>query len=261
MKKKLAASDGLMSISGDELDENTDALSSTTTQSCAPSKRKARKETDDALLAGIEERGKNMMAFQQKMLEHLKPSSSDHERDAFVDWIRTVVNELEHNLWRRCQQDISSTLYRYIGENDKVKQQQSQVAIAQPIQFPHRPQFQPLQASSPSVCSSTSWQPPPSQWPTQLTSNVSPWQSQDPNWLSQQLIQSRQQTLTPLQTTRPVSAGSLMTGDWDGTPRTTTVSVSASPTTQGETSLTSQSSLHLSDLINMSTEPGLDDTQ
>ena len=53
MKKKLAASDGLMSISGDELDENTDALSSTTTQSCAPSKRKARKETDDALLAGI----------------------------------------------------------------------------------------------------------------------------------------------------------------------------------------------------------------
>ncbi|XP_078318766.1 uncharacterized protein LOC144620814 [Crassostrea virginica] len=45
MKKKLAASDGLMSISGDELDENTDALSSTTTQSCAPSKRKARKET------------------------------------------------------------------------------------------------------------------------------------------------------------------------------------------------------------------------
>ena len=118
MKKKLAASDGLMSISGDELDENTDALSSTTTQSCAPSKRKARKETDDALLAGIEERGKNMMAFQQKMLEHLKPSSSDHERDAFVDWIRTVVNELEHNLWRRCQQDINSTLYRYIGEND-----------------------------------------------------------------------------------------------------------------------------------------------
>ena len=58
MKKKLAASDSLMSISGDELDENTDALSSTTTQSCAPSKRKARKETDDALLAGIEERGK-----------------------------------------------------------------------------------------------------------------------------------------------------------------------------------------------------------
>ena len=90
---------------------------------------------------------------------------------------------------------------------------------------------------------------------------MSPWQSQDPNWLSQQLIQSRQQTLTPLQPTRPVSAGSLMTGDWDGTPRTTTVSVSASPTTQGETSRTSQSSLHLSDLINMSTEPGLDDTQ
>lgn len=98
-------------------------------------------ETEDALLAGIEERGNKMMAFQQKVMEQLRPTSSDRERDAFVDWIRTVVNELEHNLWRRCQQDISSALYRYIAENDQLKRTQVQMVNAQSLQFQLRQPF------------------------------------------------------------------------------------------------------------------------
>lgn len=216
-------------------------------------------ETEDALLAGIEERGNKMMAFQQKVMEQLRPTSSDRERDAFVDWIRTVVNELEHNLWRRCQQDISSALYRYIAENDQLKRTQVQMVNAQSLQFQLRQPFQPQQTSSPA--SSAQWQPPPSQWQTQPTPNVSPWQSQDSSWLSQQLPESRQHTLTQLQLVPSVSAGQAVSpASWDCVSgRSPTVS--ASPTTQGETSRTSQSSFHLSDLINIAAAPGHDDTQ
>ncbi|CAG2257296.1 unnamed protein product [Mytilus edulis] len=204
-------------------------------------------ETEDVLLAGIEDRSNKMMVLQQQVLERLRPVSSDRERDAFVDWIRTVITELDHVVWRRCQQDISNTLYRYIAENDQTKRAQS---IPTPVIQPQlRQQMQPLQAQSSSY--SAPWQPPPSQWHAQPSSNVSVWQSQDANWVSQQFPQPRQ-NMSQLQPIRSSSAGpSVPVSGWDGiTNRSMTAS--PSPTRQADTSRTSQSSFHLSDLINIS---------
>ncbi|CAC5411106.1 unnamed protein product [Mytilus coruscus] len=111
-------------------------------------------ETEDVLLAGIEDRSNKMMVLQQQVLERLRPVSSDRERDACVDWIRTVITEIDHVVWRRCQQDISNTHYRYIAENDQIKRAQS---VPTPVIQPQlRQQMQPLQAPFSSY--SASWQ-------------------------------------------------------------------------------------------------------
>ena len=87
-----------------------------------PTLRQAPTDVDEALLSGITQRGKRMIDLQQQLLEHLKPSG-DREREAFVDWTRSVILDLDHALWRRCQHEVSATLYRYIAENDALKRQ------------------------------------------------------------------------------------------------------------------------------------------
>ncbi|CAG2220759.1 unnamed protein product [Mytilus edulis] len=253
MKKKLLAAENCASsaTSADEIDEIPADMPSIPKTTGLKSKAHKHKhdtsETEDVLLAGIEDRSNKMMVLQQQVLERLRPVSSDRERDAFVDWIRTVITELDHVVWRRCQQDISNTLYRYIAENDQTKRAQS---IPTPVIQPQlRQQMQPLQAQSSSY--SAPWQPPPSQWHAQPSSNVSVWQSQDANWVSQQFPQPRQ-NMSQLQPIRSSSAGpSVPVSGWDGiTNRSMTAS--PSPTRQADTSRTSQSSFHLSDLINIS---------
>ncbi|VDH99431.1 Hypothetical predicted protein [Mytilus galloprovincialis] len=192
-------------------------------------------ETEDVLLAGIEDRSNKMMVLQQQVLEILRPVSSDRERDAFVDWIRTVITEVDHVVWR------------YIAENDQTKRAQSIPTPA--IQPQLRQQMQPLQAQSSSY--SAPWQPPPSQWHAQPSSNVSVRQSQDANWVSQQSPQPRQ-NMPQLQPSRSSSAGpSVPVSGWDGIANRS-MTASPSPTRQAITSRTSQSSFHLSDLINIS---------
>ncbi|KAH3812497.1 hypothetical protein DPMN_140932 [Dreissena polymorpha] len=79
-------------------------------------------ETEDALLVSLEE---HMLNLQQQVLDRIRPSA-DRKMEAFVYWVRCSILEFDHSLWRRCQQEISTTIYKYIGENDLLKRKQPQ---------------------------------------------------------------------------------------------------------------------------------------
>ena len=214
IKQKLA-SKSVASVFADEADDSTDEPlhppTTTTKQSQATlnqsltSRRRNNNQmtaTEDALLAGIEEDSQQMIALNQQVLDQLKPRAGG-ERDAFVDWLRSVIHEFDHGLWRRCQQELSNTLYTYIRENDQLKRHQTGPAATIPLTS-ESTQPQQFHQGSTQACSSI-WQPPPSQWPNQPTSNVSVWHSQDASWVAQQIPQQQQQTLAQLQ---PIRLGS-----------------------------------------------------
>ena len=172
--------------------------------SCRRRGNKTFSKAEDAFLAGLEERSQQMLALNQQVLDRLVPTSStDREKDAFVDWFKSVIHELDHDLWRRCQQEISNILYRYIGENDQLKKQQISSAFA-PSFLSQNKQSANQPQDSVQTCSAM-WQPQPSQWPNQPTSSVSVWHSQDANWVAQQFPQ--QQTMTQLQPVRLAPTG------------------------------------------------------
>ncbi|VDI06290.1 Hypothetical predicted protein [Mytilus galloprovincialis] len=106
MKKKLLAAENCASsaTSADEIDEipvDMPSIPKTTgLKSKAHKHKHDTSETDDVLLADIEDRSNKMMVLQQQVLERLRPVSSDRKRDASVDWIRTVITELDHVVWR-----------------------------------------------------------------------------------------------------------------------------------------------------------------
>ncbi|XP_050711228.1 uncharacterized protein LOC126995584 [Eriocheir sinensis] len=77
-------------------------------------------EAEEAVLESIQKREKQLIALQQQMMQHLKPTG-DREREAFVEWIRTVILDLDYSLWRRFQHQISNLTYQFITENDKMK--------------------------------------------------------------------------------------------------------------------------------------------
>ncbi|XP_041354914.1 uncharacterized protein LOC121372581 [Gigantopelta aegis] len=129
MKQKLAAASATSTASGmveDEDDNDTSrpppALTPSSVVSSTPRSRQKQisTEAEAALLARLEEHSQQMIALQQQIMDRLKPSA-DREREAFVDWMRSVILDLDHSIWRRCQLDISQILYRYIGENDQLK--------------------------------------------------------------------------------------------------------------------------------------------
>ncbi|CAG2218018.1 unnamed protein product [Mytilus edulis] len=73
-------------------------------QSVAASKSKEDNFTEESLLTGLEERSQQMMAINHQLLERMKPSSN-RERDTFVDWIKSVVNDFDNDIWRQFQQE------------------------------------------------------------------------------------------------------------------------------------------------------------
>jgi len=123
----------------------------TPTLSCRPRFRTQKQISDaeEAFLPGLEERSCQMMTLQHQVpvLGQLRPST-DRERDAFIDLVRSVINELDNGLSRCCQQEISNTLYRYIGENDQLKRQQAPASPTPSTSTQFRQPFQPLQGSS-----------------------------------------------------------------------------------------------------------------
>ena len=140
-----------------------------------------------------------MIDLQQQLLEHLKPSG-DREREAFVDWTRSVILDLDHALWRRCQHEVSATLYRYIAENDALKRQ--------PDPEPSTSTSQQMAPQTPHM-----WQSHPSQWPSHLpVPKVGVWQSTDANWQLQQCGGGQQYTITQLQSAGPPFAASTPSG-------------------------------------------------
>lgn len=202
MKQKIQTTKAASFLS-DDVSEITDEplqSSSTTSQqesTQAQSRWKSDKQitkTEESLLAELEARSQQMLVLNQQVLDRIKPNV-DKERDAFVDWLRSVINDLDHEVWRRCQQQISNTLYKYIVENDRLKRQQTP-ATNPPIPSVSKQSNISLQGSS-QTCSAM-WQPPPSHWPNHTSSSVSVWQSQDGNWINQQ-FPHQQQPFTQLQ--------------------------------------------------------------
>ncbi|XP_014679360.1 PREDICTED: uncharacterized protein LOC106819216 isoform X2 [Priapulus caudatus] len=76
-------------------------------------------EMEEALLAGMQQRTSTMMAMHAEYMERQR--GKDRERETFVDWMRSVIHELDHGLWRMCQRELTSVLYRYLDENDELK--------------------------------------------------------------------------------------------------------------------------------------------
>jgi len=164
-------------------------------------------EAEEAILAGIQERTGAMITMREEYLERQR--GKDRERETFVEWMRSVIYGLDHGLWRRCQRELTSVMYRYQTANDDCKNELTSAA------------------TSSSQSASYQWQPPPHQWPTQPIRNISPWQSQDAYWIahqySQYLAQPQSQTapqfphpaaytLTQLRPVRQATAPAASTG-------------------------------------------------
>ena len=165
------------------------SASSTRPSASAINSRDKRSSTaeDDAILSSLEERSQQFLTIQKQLLDRLRPEG-DTERDAFMDWLRSAVHNLEHSLWRRCQRELLDVMYRYIVENDALrnkKQSSGQPAAgssSQPGVFSHTIpsgsycQAQPNQA----------WQPGPQYWPATVQNPTSVWGSMDSSWVQQQ---------------------------------------------------------------------------
>lgn len=95
----------------------------------------------------------------QQMVQQLKPTR-DREREAFIEWIRSVTLDLDHKLWRHFQQQISSLMFQFLDKNDKVKTQEPAAAAAAASHG-----CQPFHPTSLGM-----WQPSTSQRPAQPTS-------------------------------------------------------------------------------------------
>lgn len=86
-------------------------------------------EMEEALLAGMPERT-SMAQHSNMEIEQLR--GKDRERETFVDWMRSVIQELDPGLWRRCQRELTSILYRYQAENDELKTEPSMTPASTP---------------------------------------------------------------------------------------------------------------------------------
>ncbi|MPC57069.1 hypothetical protein E2C01_051041 [Portunus trituberculatus] len=123
LKKMIGAS----GTAAPDQDEDMVGSISSVSATCSPSptasgsplitlrpKTQKQAKTEEAMLESIQQCEK------QQMVQQLKPTG-DREREAFVEWIRTVILDLDHNLWRRFQHQISDLTYQFIAENDKMK--------------------------------------------------------------------------------------------------------------------------------------------
>ncbi|XP_045126238.1 uncharacterized protein LOC123513232 isoform X2 [Portunus trituberculatus] len=123
LKKMIGAS----ATAAPDQDEDMVGSISSVSATCSPSptasgsplitlrpKTQKQAKTEEAMLESIQQCEK------QQMVQQLKPTG-DREREAFVEWIRTVILDLDHNLWRRFQHQISDLTYQFIAENDKMK--------------------------------------------------------------------------------------------------------------------------------------------
>ena len=157
---------------------------------------------EDTLLKGLASRSKEMSEFQEKLLQRLRPQGNP-ERETFIEWVRSVVMELPHDAWRRCQKELNQLIYRYIEEGDRYKQQQEKQ-----VQVPLEHQAGTSQCFTGRRQPAECWQPPPQVWPQHpVGPQESVWGSQDPAWVAHQFSD---QQLPPGQPDRPQSAPNLL---------------------------------------------------
>lgn len=79
---------------------------------------------DEQLLGSLEKSNAHLMLMQQQLLDRLKPTG-DQERLGFLEWVRSTIITLNHDVWRQCQKEITNVMYRCIEENDKTRQSSS----------------------------------------------------------------------------------------------------------------------------------------
>ena len=98
-------------------------------------------EAEEAFMMGVSSRGEKLLSLQQKMMDRLQ--SSDPERDAFVDWIRSVVMKLHSGHWRQFQHEVSGVMFKYLEEHDKAESISAASSVTEGCDLPGL--FQPQQ--------------------------------------------------------------------------------------------------------------------
>lgn len=125
LSSKIAASAAQLELSDDDDDDRSVQTSQppiTTPTSSVTGKSSVRSRKgfeDDVLLAAIGERSSQSLQIQEKLVAMLKPPTIPSERQAFADWTRSVMMELEHDVWRRFQLEMTGLMYKFLGENDQ----------------------------------------------------------------------------------------------------------------------------------------------
>ena len=151
--------------------------------------------SENTLLANIDQRGQAFLEIQKKMLESMQ-SQADPERDAFSDWIRTVLRGLDYGVWHRCQMEMGQMLYRYIAESDTHQKTSRKAPFQQETEQHPRSStsHQVVHAfEQPQQRQQQLWQPHPRYWPAQpVASKVSVFNSMDACWVQQKFPQAYQ---------------------------------------------------------------------
>ena len=89
---------------------------------CCTSETPIKKSAEEnRIMAGIEEMGQQSIVIQEKMLDMLKPTKKVTERTTYADWAKSVMEDLNHSLWRRFQMEHTQLLYKYLEVNDDLK--------------------------------------------------------------------------------------------------------------------------------------------
>lgn len=113
-------------------------------------------EGEERLLSSLDERGRQSIQLQEKLIEMIKPAVRHSERATYREWAKTVMEDLDPSLWRQFQQEQSQLLYKYLDLNDRIRPQHPQQ-----WQRPQQQQWQPDQQQRGSSQQSSKWQPPP----------------------------------------------------------------------------------------------------
>lgn len=192
---------------------NIQSDSGSESQSTDPSSRRHYTESADLkqtlmeYISGSKKGGPS--PFARHIDEGLAELPSDIRRTTQMK-LMAVLHEGQKQAEERqeMQQQVPSTL------QPTFPQQQQQVAPFQPHPQPYLPSYTSRHDPSRLMSQNHQWQPPPSQWPTQMTGQqTSLWRSQDPQFMSSQLpaMYSQPSLRSPVVmdldtgTTRPVS--------------------------------------------------------
>ena len=74
------------------------------------------RETEDAI---DEQSNKKMALDEQVHVDEIQRTSRKQEREAYVEWMRCIIDELNPSLWRLCQREMTLMLYRYQDQNEE----------------------------------------------------------------------------------------------------------------------------------------------
>ena len=122
---------------------------------------------------------KQLVSFLEKQTD----SAMEPQRESFVRFIRSSIKDMDADVYFDLEFEMYQLLHRFQKRDKEVKRSRS---FAAPV-----PAMAPVPSTS-SQCSDPQWQPIPQYWPQQSFPNVSPWQSQEPAFMTQVQHSSQQ---------------------------------------------------------------------